>query len=197
MQVCTSLQRDNHASTPPLIFYRPDSLPAAQPAASKHWREVTALHRILFNLNILLGQLLFGTHYWKLSLIVILISCLSLGWRHSSSPGLSLFLFSAHCLAPAPLKLQPYIYIYIYIVYFTINAARQNKNTNRHTDTQYTNIKLQPIQRIRTIYYTFIIIIITFLTSELGSVSITFPFEIWSSEARWNISKRNIRKIEK
>ena len=42
--------------------------------------------------------------------------------------------------------------ICIYIVYFAINAARQNKNTNRHTDTQYTNIKLQPIQRIRTIY---------------------------------------------
>ena len=36
MQVCTSLQTDNHASTPPLIFYRPDALPAAQPTASKH-----------------------------------------------------------------------------------------------------------------------------------------------------------------
>ena len=32
MQVCTSLQIDNHASTPPLSFYRPDALPAAQPA---------------------------------------------------------------------------------------------------------------------------------------------------------------------
>jgi len=37
--------------------------------------------------------------------------------------------------------------------YFAINAARQNKNTNRHTDIQYTNIKLQHIQRITTIYY--------------------------------------------
>jgi len=36
MQVCTSLQIDNHASTPPLTFYRPDALPAAQPTASKH-----------------------------------------------------------------------------------------------------------------------------------------------------------------
>jgi len=36
MQVCTSLQTDNHASTPPLsVFYRPDALPAAQPTASK------------------------------------------------------------------------------------------------------------------------------------------------------------------
>jgi len=36
MQVCNSLQTDNHASTPPLVFYRPDALPAAQPTASKH-----------------------------------------------------------------------------------------------------------------------------------------------------------------
>jgi len=39
MQVCTSLQTDNHTSTPPLSFYRPDALPAAQPTASKHWRQ--------------------------------------------------------------------------------------------------------------------------------------------------------------
>jgi len=35
MQVCTSLQTDNHASNPPLSFYRPDALPAVQPTASK------------------------------------------------------------------------------------------------------------------------------------------------------------------
>ena len=38
MQICISLQTDNHASTPPLSFYRPDALPATQPTASKHWR---------------------------------------------------------------------------------------------------------------------------------------------------------------
>jgi len=38
MQVCTSVQTDNHASTSPLGFYRPDALPVAQPTASKHWR---------------------------------------------------------------------------------------------------------------------------------------------------------------
>ena len=38
MQVCTSLQTDNHASTPPLCFYRPDALSAAQPTVSMHWR---------------------------------------------------------------------------------------------------------------------------------------------------------------
>jgi len=36
IQVCTSLQPNNHASTPPLSFYRPDALPVAQPTASKH-----------------------------------------------------------------------------------------------------------------------------------------------------------------
>ena len=36
MQVCTSLQSDNHASTPT----RPDALPVAPPTASKHWRHI-------------------------------------------------------------------------------------------------------------------------------------------------------------
>jgi len=41
MQVCTLLQVDNHASTPPLsFFYSLDALPAAQPTASKHWRQL-------------------------------------------------------------------------------------------------------------------------------------------------------------
>ena len=39
MQVCTLLQIDNHASTPPLCFYRPDALPATQPTASKLWMQ--------------------------------------------------------------------------------------------------------------------------------------------------------------
>ena len=48
MQVCTSLQTYNHASTPPLSFYRPDALPAAQPThttVSKHWRQFTTKRR--------------------------------------------------------------------------------------------------------------------------------------------------------
>jgi len=36
MQVRTLLQTDSHTSTPPLVFYRPDALPATQPTASKH-----------------------------------------------------------------------------------------------------------------------------------------------------------------
>jgi len=36
MQVCTSLQTNNHASTSLLkFFYRPDALPVAQPTVSK------------------------------------------------------------------------------------------------------------------------------------------------------------------
>jgi len=34
--ICTSLQTNNHASTLPLSFYRPDALPATQPTVSKH-----------------------------------------------------------------------------------------------------------------------------------------------------------------
>jgi len=37
--ICTLLQTDNHASTSPLSFYKPDALFAAQPTASKHWRQ--------------------------------------------------------------------------------------------------------------------------------------------------------------
>jgi len=36
MQVCTSLQTDNHASTTPLRFLQAGCPPAAQPTASKH-----------------------------------------------------------------------------------------------------------------------------------------------------------------
>jgi len=35
MQVCTSLQTDNHASTPSLSFLQANALPAAQPTVSK------------------------------------------------------------------------------------------------------------------------------------------------------------------
>jgi len=38
MQICTSPQTDNHASTSPLSFLAGSFVPAAQPTASKHWR---------------------------------------------------------------------------------------------------------------------------------------------------------------
>ena len=39
VQVCTSLQTDNHASTPPLkFFYRPDTLPAGPVWARERFR---------------------------------------------------------------------------------------------------------------------------------------------------------------
>jgi len=42
--ICTSFQTDNHASTLPLSFYRPDALPAAQSTASKHcWAQRESL----------------------------------------------------------------------------------------------------------------------------------------------------------
>ena len=48
MQVCVSLQTDNHAITPQLkFFYRPDALPAAQPTASKHCRQTEQVEKKL------------------------------------------------------------------------------------------------------------------------------------------------------
>ena len=49
MQVCTSLQTDNHASTSLLGFYRPHALPAALPTASKHWRPQNTRCNVTFS----------------------------------------------------------------------------------------------------------------------------------------------------
>jgi len=49
---CTSLRTDNHASTLPLSFYKPDALPSAQPTVSNHWRKIlhlTVSNNIYFN----------------------------------------------------------------------------------------------------------------------------------------------------
>jgi len=43
-QICSSPQTNNHASTPPLRFYRPDVLPSAQPTASKAVMVQTVSH---------------------------------------------------------------------------------------------------------------------------------------------------------
>ena len=56
MQACNSCETDNHASTPPLSFYRPDALPAAQPTASKHWTQPLAptlaqIHLVVLNIQ--------------------------------------------------------------------------------------------------------------------------------------------------
>ena len=39
MQISTSLQTDNHATTHHSFFSRPDAIPATQPTASKHYRQ--------------------------------------------------------------------------------------------------------------------------------------------------------------
>jgi len=52
MQVCISLQADNHASTK--FFYRPDALPASQPTASKHWRQkLPQVKRIIWRFSVI------------------------------------------------------------------------------------------------------------------------------------------------
>ena len=61
MQVCTLIQTDNHASTRSLFFYRPDALPATQPTASKHWRQMsinikTTVQHPLQLINVVLNE---------------------------------------------------------------------------------------------------------------------------------------------
>ena len=59
MQICTSLQTDNHADTPPLSFYRPGALLAAQPTASKHWRPMNWNYiKLKLDLFLFLNQIL-------------------------------------------------------------------------------------------------------------------------------------------
>ena len=44
--ICKSAPRSRQITTPAphhSVFYRPDALPAAQPTASKHWRQIKAL----------------------------------------------------------------------------------------------------------------------------------------------------------
>ena len=60
-----------------------------------------------------------GTHYRKLSLIVTVLLCSSLGQAKDIPllPGFLSSLFSvAHCLAPAPLKLRPNTFIIIIFI---------------------------------------------------------------------------------
>ena len=61
MQVCISLQTDNHASTAPLSFFnRLDALPAAQPTASKSFQIREKMLKFLMHIVC--------TSYWYLTL---------------------------------------------------------------------------------------------------------------------------------
>jgi len=83
MQVCTLLQIDNHASTPPYSFYRPDALPADQPTASKHWR---LLHYVTEKKQCNRLLVITSRHGASRSVGLILIHCFPL----------SLLLFHSH-----------------------------------------------------------------------------------------------------
>jgi len=47
MQICTLTQTHNHASIPPLSFYRQDAFPAARQSASKHWRQKGSMYKVM------------------------------------------------------------------------------------------------------------------------------------------------------
>jgi len=52
MQVCTSLQADSHASTPPLSFLQVGCPSAAQPTASMHFRGQLAVMLVLRDISL-------------------------------------------------------------------------------------------------------------------------------------------------
>jgi len=62
--ICTLTQTHNHASTPPLIFYRPDSLPTV----SKHWRQ--------WNLKAKFRKFVGQLKIWITSLMKTCIMCI-------------------------------------------------------------------------------------------------------------------------
>jgi len=106
MQVCTSLQTDNHASTPPVSFLQAGCLPVAQPTASKHWRQWIMLSSIQYNEIISKARTISwraeseaatveGHFYWDIVYnITFLVQgyCLqcfdAVGWRTETASGL-------------------------------------------------------------------------------------------------------------
>jgi len=89
MQVCTSLQTDNHASTPPLSFLQPDALPAAQPTASKR----DEIRSIYIKRPKEIVQWLFS---WRLCMAMLSIFCGVRYNGHNSSTILDLHIGTQH-----------------------------------------------------------------------------------------------------
>ena len=71
--ICKSAPRSRQTTTPAphhSVFYRPDALPAAQPTASKHWRDnlmSTKLQRILSLVSVYTRPLPGYLHKWNCS----------------------------------------------------------------------------------------------------------------------------------
>ena len=80
MQVCTSLQTDNHASIPPLSFYKPDALPAAKATASKHWRQ-RFIQEYVLGIPELVDGIFHGWNSWDP--IIAWLECLPVSERFS------------------------------------------------------------------------------------------------------------------
>ena len=88
-------RHDNHVNTPPLVFYRPDALPAAQPTASKHWRQkaLNVLYVILYKSGILyhifidtcLYYCVLVTRIFKYCVVGIWPWRVCVSWQHPSS----------------------------------------------------------------------------------------------------------------
>jgi len=77
--ICKSAPRSKQITIPAphhSVFYRPDALPAAQPTASKHWRQCSSLANFVI-VVIIIKQYLMCLWWCKL-VIKICVSCFSL-----------------------------------------------------------------------------------------------------------------------
>ena len=97
--ICKSAPRSREITTPAphdSVFYRPDALPAAQPAASKHWRQskaLTVLNTQQYNHNChhCVTSTLLGS-------VIIMCLCLSINWHISKKHTPKLHeIFCVHC----------------------------------------------------------------------------------------------------
>jgi len=93
------------------------------------------------------NALLSGTHYQKLSLIITLLLCFSLGWRHSSSPVLSLFpLLSSTLPGPSASEVTTLwgytnaFIIIIIIIYLDLHFAIEHNETHTQTHSEMQTI---------------------------------------------------------
>jgi len=83
VQVCTSLQADNHASTPPLSFYRPDALPATQPTVSKLKAVVAYCYCVSnFFVSKVTCNFIFNSYFWVYSVEIFYVVGMTLFFWH-------------------------------------------------------------------------------------------------------------------
>ena len=100
--------------TPPFSFYKPDALPAAQPTASKHWRQMMPLHpQTLLSLASFESRVVLLFWYQLMQVVLekrLLNGCSSITTDHSILEQQKML--SQNCLFLIIFQLYPSVYHY-------------------------------------------------------------------------------------